>query len=111
MPEILPNVLGVIENSYFVMKLELNISYFACKLLKQLFSPENFELMSFLKFSRLRTSSFPINFLFVQLLMIKYVSVLRVKTDDHSNPHCHKQKLTLVAETLVTTRGHYSFQE
>ena len=93
------------------MKLELNISYFACKLLKQSFSPENFELMSFLKFSRLRTSSFPINFLFVPLLMIKYVSVLRVKTDDHSNPHCNKQKLTLVAETLVSTRVHYSFQE
>ena len=39
------------------------------------------------------------------------LDVLRVKTDDHGNPHCHKQELTIVAGTLVSTRGHYSFQE
>ena len=37
--------------------------------------------------------------------------VLRVKTDNHGNPHCHKQELTQVAGTLVSTGGHYSFQE
>ena len=37
--------------------------------------------------------------------------VLRIKTDDHGNLYCYKYKLTLVAGTLVSTRGHYSFQE
>ena len=32
--------------------------------------------------------------------------VLRLKSDDHGNPHSHKQELTLVAETLVSTTGH-----
>ena len=56
--------------------LELDISYFASKSLKRSFSLENFTLMSFLKFSRLRTSSisfltsFPTDFLFVPFLII-----------------------------------------
>ena len=29
------------------------------------------------------------------------LGVLRVKTDDPGNPHCHKQELTLVAGTLA----------
>ena len=35
------------------------------------------------------------------------LGVLRVKSDDSDNPHCHRQELTLV----TGTRGHYSFQE
>ena len=34
------------------------------------------------------------------------LGVLRVKTADHGNPRCHKQELTLVAGTLVSTSGH-----
>ena len=37
--------------------------------------------------------------------------VLRVKADDHGNPHCHNQELILVAGALATTRDNYSFQE
>ena len=48
-------------------RLELTISYFDSKSLKRSFSSENFTLMSFLKFSRLRTSS--IDFLFVPFLI------------------------------------------
>ena len=40
-----------------IYRLEWTISYFASKPLKRSFSLENFALMSFLKFSRLRTSS------------------------------------------------------
>ena len=43
-------------------RLELTISYFDLKLLKRSFSSENFILMSFLKFSRLRTSSISSSF-------------------------------------------------
>ena len=58
-------------------RLEFSISYLASKSLKRSISPENFELMSFLKSSRLKTSSmssssdkFPIDFLFLPLLLI-----------------------------------------
>ena len=43
-------------------RLELTILYFAWKSLKRWFSSENFALMLFLKFSRLRTSSISLSF-------------------------------------------------
>ena len=39
------------------------------------------------------------------------LGVLRAETDDHGNPHCHKQELMLVAGTQVSRRGCYSFLE
>ena len=41
------------------------------------------------------------------MICMKYLphtdfGVLRVKTDNHGNPHCHKQELKLVAGTLVS---------
>ena len=39
------------------------------------------------------------------------LGVLRVKTDDQGNFHCHKQELTLLAKTLISTSGQYSLQE
>ena len=55
-------------------RLELTILYFASKSLKRSFRSENFALMSFLKFSKLRTSSisssFSTDFLFVPFLII-----------------------------------------
>ena len=45
-----------------IVRLELIISYFASKSLKRSFSSENFTFMSFLKFSRLKTSSISSSF-------------------------------------------------
>ena len=45
-----------------IYRLELTILHFASKSLKRSFSLENFTLMSFIKFSRLRTSSISSSF-------------------------------------------------
>ena len=59
-------------------RLELTISYFASKLLKRSFNSENFTLMSFLKFSRVRTSSISSSF-------DKFSNWLLVRTIFNSN--------------------------
>ena len=59
-------------------RLELTISYFASKSLKRSFSSENFTLMSFLKFSKLRTSSVSSSF-------DKFSNWLLVRTIFHNN--------------------------
>ena len=94
-------------------RLELTISYFTWKWLKRLLRSENFALMSFLKFSRLKTSSiihlltsFPTDFLFIPLLI---TTNWKIRYELGQNGNGCKTSLSFSSYTEKKQHFHHSY--